>query len=276
MNNKFHCSHHYPNVLVICEGSHDTFTSWYEREKPKIPAEFASHYNFLPFVYTEQQLEEEEYASFNQIYSHEIGVLLTVSNREEYLFPKIDALLSDRLRRKWMNVTATELQSKNFQNISDRIHTVFLNYVDGRFTPAISIFTTSFHSQEKIFRVFSSLRRQTLQDWEWIIVDDSRDDENFQFLRREVSAKDYRVTVFRRDFPTGCIGLVKSEAASICQAPYVVEVDHDDELLPDCLEEIRLGFEKFPEVGFVYMTFAECHEGDRIPHQYSSPWALGY
>ena len=45
--------------------------------------------------------------------------------------------------------------------------------------PKISCFTTCFHSFDKLYRPFRSLLEQTCQNWEWVIVDDSKDDKNF-------------------------------------------------------------------------------------------------
>lgn len=273
---KFHASHNYPNVLVVVE-TKQAEVVWNTIVAESTDSANNGYFSFRPFVYLKENLNDD---ILNQMYSHEFGVLLSVSTsseeKGEVVFSEINAYLPPRLCKKWMHVGENELAQWSFQELSNRIHSVFLTFVRQRLRPAISVFSTAFHSFHKIQRVFRTMQQQTLRDWEWIIVDDSKDDENFEFLRKEISMKDHRITVLRRDFHSGCIGLVKNQAASLCHAPYVVEVDHDDELLPDCLEEITLAFQKFPDVGFVYMTFAECHERDRRPHQYPSPWALGY
>ena len=44
-------------------------------------------------------------------------------------------------------------------------------------TPLVSVFTASYKSKEKIQRPYRSLLNQTYSNWEWVIVDDSGDDD---------------------------------------------------------------------------------------------------
>ena len=66
-----------------------------------------------------------------------------------------------------------------------------------RIRPTFSLFTPSYNSYQKILRVYKSLQKQTLLDWEWIIIDDSPDDNNFQFLRDNF-CNDSRIRFYRR------------------------------------------------------------------------------
>lgn len=125
--------------------------------------------------------------------------------------------------------------------------------------PTFSLFTPSYNSYHKILRVYNSLQKQTLIDWEWIIVDDSPDDKNFDFLRNNFS-NDKRIRFFRKSSNNGSIGNVKNETIGLCRGKYVLEMDHDDELMPYVLEESADIFEKNQDIGFIYYDCACIYE----------------
>ena len=77
--------------------------------------------------------------------------------------------------------------------------------------------------------------------------------KHFEFLR-EKCKNDLRIRLYCRAENSGNIGNVKNEAVSLCRGKYVLELDHDDEILPDCLFDAVEEF-KDNEVGFVYMDF---------------------
>jgi hypothetical protein len=125
--------------------------------------------------------------------------------------------------------------------------------------PTFSLFTPSYNSFHKIMRVYQSLKEQTLKDWEWIIMDDSPDDKHFQFLRTNFN-NDNRIRFYRHSQNNGSIGNVKNEAVSLCRGKYVLEMDHDDEILPDVLQDAANLFDDKPDVGFIYMDFICSYE----------------
>ena len=124
--------------------------------------------------------------------------------------------------------------------------------------PTFSIFTTTYNSYNKIIRAYNSILSQCMCDWEWIVIDDSPDDEHFAFLRKTL--KDSRVRLYRRSENSGNIGNVKNEAISLCRGKYVLEMDHDDEILADTLHDSAAYFDANPEVGFIYMDFINIYE----------------
>lgn len=128
--------------------------------------------------------------------------------------------------------------------------------------PTFSLFTSSYNSGEKIFRVYNSLIKQTLLDWEWIILDDSPDDNNFNFLRKHFINNE-RIRLYRRSKNNGSIGNVKNEAIGLCRGKYVLEMDHDDELMPDVLKDSAEIFDKNNDIGFIYWDCASIYEDGR-------------
>lgn len=120
----------------------------------------------------------------------------------------------------------------------------------------ISVFTPT-NNLKYINQAFKSLLAQTYQNWEWIVLLNG-DCENISF-------DDPRVHVFRTSF-TGMVGTLKREAAAYCTGEYLVELDHDDELTPECLEEISKCTEDF--------VYSNCFQVDDDWNPYT--WADGY
>ncbi|WP_248930968.1 glycosyltransferase [Paenibacillus hamazuiensis] len=141
--------------------------------------------------------------------------------------------------------------------------------------PLVSVFTATFRSKDKIERPYRSLLNQTYTNWEWVIVDDSDDEEETykQFL---LPLNDSRVRRYRQDSRNGYIGALKRYAAGLCTGEILVEVDHDDELTPDCLQKIVQAFRQNPECGFVYGDCTEVYASNLHAHWYGWDCGFGY
>lgn len=137
--------------------------------------------------------------------------------------------------------------------------------------PDFSVFTGAYKtSEDRIHRSYKSLVAQTHQNWEWVIVDDSPNEhgETWEILNK-LAETDYRVKP-HRIFPVsgGNIGEVKNRAASLSNGKWLIEMDHDDALLPTLMEECIKGAEQYPDTGFIYTNPAEPYE-DGTMRQYT-------
>jgi len=142
--------------------------------------------------------------------------------------------------------------------------------------PLISCFSPSYNSTGKINRPFRSLQAQSYPYWEWIIINDQPHcPQNCQTLK-ELEESDARIRVYSINKNTANIGQHKFETASLARGKYLVELDHDDDLTPDCLELIKKAFDQYPDAGFVYTDFCELFEKDLAPFKYGPVWALGF
>jgi hypothetical protein len=120
----------------------------------------------------------------------------------------------------------------------------------------ISVFTPT-NNFKYLDRAYESLLAQTYVDWEWVVLVNGGCDEPV--------FDDPRVKVFTT-YSTGMVGTLKREAASHCTGDYLVELDHDDELTPDCLEEISKCTEDF--------VYSNCFQVDDNWNPYT--WADGF
>jgi len=218
----------------------------------------------------------------NKIYKQVYSLLVTFGpDQYEY---KED--LNEYIKNN--NISVKIFHVNNITNITDFNHLVNTNYINLcaldriQTRPIFSIFTTSFNSFEKIIRAYNSIKEQTLSSWEWIIIDDSSDDNNFKYLKTHLTT-DTRVRLYKRFENNGYIGNVKNEAVALCRGQYVLELDHDDEILPFVLEESASLFNTNLEVGFIYMDFINIYEngsnywyGDHICKGYGSYYCQKY
>lgn len=141
--------------------------------------------------------------------------------------------------------------------------------------PLVSIFTASYKSAEKIMRPFQSLLNQTYTNWEWVIVDDSGDNDD-TYNNALLSLNDPRIRRYRQDRECGYIGSVKRYAAGLCTGEILVEVDHDDSLMPDCLQRIVTAFKQNPECGFAFGETTSVYWDTNHAHWYGWDFAYGF
>jgi glycosyltransferase involved in cell wall biosynthesis len=141
--------------------------------------------------------------------------------------------------------------------------------------PRFSIFTPVYKTGERIRRTYDSLVKQTWTNWEWVVVDDSPDDETWKILQ-EISNKDYRVKL-HKIYPLtgGNVGLAKHRAATLGDGDWLVELDHDDALTTECLATCNDAILKYPDAGFLYTDVCEMYEDGEMKyydHDWSGNW----
>jgi glycosyltransferase involved in cell wall biosynthesis len=140
----------------------------------------------------------------------------------------------------------------------------------------ISIITPTYNTKPDVLaRTWASLKAQTYTDWEWVVYDDSPSLDVYRQVYGFCADERYKIRLFRPHVPSnGRIGYVKRTAFSLGLGDILVEVDHDDQLTPDCLQELATAFTD-PAVGFVYSDCAEVYP-DGTSHRYPDGWGLGH
>lgn len=137
--------------------------------------------------------------------------------------------------------------------------------------PRFSIFTPTYNTGERIYRTYESLKKQTYRNWQWVVVDDSPNEETFNVLK-DIEALDYRVKVYKLNPITGGnVGLAKHRAAMLCDGDWLIELDHDDCLTSQCLEIADDAILKFPDGGFLYSDCCEFYETGEFKY-YDYDW----
>lgn len=139
----------------------------------------------------------------------------------------------------------------------------------------ISVVTPTYQTNPDVLaRTWASLKAQTFTDWEWVVWDDTPDDLVWRQLYGLASDERFRLVAHRSHVHSGSIGRVKRRAFMAAEGDILVELDHDDELTPDCLERIAEAFTD-PAVGFVYSDWCEIL-ADGQSGRYPDGWAFGF
>ena len=140
----------------------------------------------------------------------------------------------------------------------------------------ISYFTPAYNTKEVLYRTYKSLKEQTYNNWEWVIVNDSTDGGKTLKIAEDIAKNDPRVKVYDfREKSKGIIGEVKYRAANLCRGYILAELDHDDYLTSDCTELLYKASQKHPEIGFFYTDSAEINDNYESCC-YDPGFALGY
>lgn len=120
--------------------------------------------------------------------------------------------------------------------------------------------------------LYESLVKQTYDLWEWVIY------LNGAATRDGISKHildDHRVVVVHGGVQyDGRVGGVKNAAFNMGRGDVLVEVDHDDMLMPTCLEKLNEAYQD-DSVGFVYSDCAVYHMTDQfVPYGPAYGWTF--
>lgn len=130
---------------------------------------------------------------------------------------------------------------------------------------------TPTHDVQWIKETYQSLKAQTLPDWEWIVVANGDKAAYYHKYLTDLCRDDERVKVHEVRIAGG-VGAVKSYAFRLGVGDILVELDHDDMLMPTALETIARAAEQNPRAGFFYSDWADVTgpnaQGD---HTYLNP-----
>lgn len=121
----------------------------------------------------------------------------------------------------------------------------------------LSVITPS-HDTRYLLECYRSLTLQSYDDWEWIVL--LNGDAN------QVEVTDERVQFHRVKMSN--IGMLKAAAASFAKGDVLVELDHDDWLMPGALNSVRLVYEGIRDVAMIWTDYAYMEE-DGEPSSYS-------
>ena len=118
-------------------------------------------------------------------------------------------------------------------------------------TPKIAALMTTYNSAPFLKETIDSVLSQTLEDFEFIIVDDGSIDETCNIIR---SYQDKRIFLYARDENRG-VGYSLQEALHHVSAPFIIKVDSDDISNPERFSKQLNFLLKHPDVSLVKSYF---------------------
>jgi glycosyltransferase involved in cell wall biosynthesis len=189
---------------------------------------------------------------------NDISLIVTRGQKENLfkLFPSLFGL-PNYIRGKWFNYSLdVDVHSVYTPSqVADTLLSFWADYNICNFE-FFSIVTPVYNTRKDVFeRTYKSLLSQTYKDWEWVIVDDSTNLKLTEHIRA-IAKKDIRVRYYNLG-RSGLIGEVKKNGFSLARGSYLLELDHDDILLPNALMNCKRAFDEFSDSGFAYSECAE-------------------
>lgn len=155
-------------------------------------------------------------------------------------------------------------------------------------TPLVSVIVASFNKAKYIKETLESVLRQTHASVELIVVDDHSNDGTDKLII-ELAAKDPRVKFFQNKSNLGA-NYSRNEGIKKSVGEYIIFLDADDLLSPDCIEKRVLSAVNFPDSNLLVFSMGifQDHPGDRpgqnwIPQskdpltdflQHRLPWSI--
>ena len=127
--------------------------------------------------------------------------------------------------------------------------------------PRVSVVMPVYNGERYLCESIDSIRSQTFEDWEFVIVDDGSSDRSWEILTR-VEQLDPRVRLFRNEKNEGLMRAL-NRGVDEARAPYVARQDADDLSVPTRLEKQVRYLDACPDVAVVGSAFVAIDEEGR-------------
>ena len=101
--------------------------------------------------------------------------------------------------------------------------------------------TATYNREHTLNRLFHSLQNQIFKDFDWLIIDDGSTDKTRDLIEEFKSKAEFPITYVYKVNGGKYSALI--EAKSHLINPYVIVLDSDDEVLPNCLEIFKKHFD---------------------------------
>lgn len=131
-----------------------------------------------------------------------------------------------------------------------------------------SLITPTHKNTEYIQELYHSIKAQNYSNWEWIIwINGSATHDYLSFIDQN----DTRIQIHCDYSKNTNVGYHKNKAFHLGTGDILVEVDHDDILMPECLDKLKQAYESYPDVGFVYSDNAKLNDNFK-PYNSAYGW----
>ena len=126
--------------------------------------------------------------------------------------------------------------------------------------PVVSVVMPAYNTEKYIQEAVSSIEKQTLKDWELLVVDDCSTDQTYDILLK-LAQEDARIRIIRNQTNCGA-AMSRNIAFSQCSGKYVALLDSDDLWEPEKLEKQVMCAEK-TGADIIYCSYSIIDEYGR-------------
>jgi glycosyltransferase involved in cell wall biosynthesis/SAM-dependent methyltransferase len=115
--------------------------------------------------------------------------------------------------------------------------------------PAVTIVTPFFNANALFYETAASVFRQSLQQWEWLLVNDGSTEPEALRLLEKFRQKDPRIRVLNHPRNLG-LSAARNTGFKQARAPFIFQLDADDLIEPTTLEKMAWHLATHPEPAF--------------------------
>jgi len=142
-----------------------------------------------------------------------------------------------------------------------------------RSIPQVSVVMSVYNGLPYVSKAVESVLAQTLENFEFIIIDDGSTDGSSELLDR-YSVADDRIRVFHQ--PNGGLPAALNRGIEVARGKYIARMDADDISLPDRLMEQYAFMESNPGVGVLGSQIHNLNpQGAKVSSQWQLPESAG-
>ena len=116
-------------------------------------------------------------------------------------------------------------------------------------TPMVSIYIPAYNARDTISRAIDSALNQTYRDFDIIICNDGSVDGTGEYLEQEYGGHS-RITILHQE--NKGIGAASNSCIQAATGMYILQLDSDDELLPEAISELLPIIQQNPAMSCVY------------------------
>lgn len=111
----------------------------------------------------------------------------------------------------------------------------------------ITVFTPTYNRANTLPRVFDSLQKQSVKDFEWLIIDDGSTDDTKEIVQNFIIKARFPIRYYWKE--NGGRHTAVNFSYEHLHTAYVVTCDSDDELMPDAIEKMLNTWEEINKRG---------------------------
>lgn len=128
--------------------------------------------------------------------------------------------------------------------------------------PLFSILIANYNNGNFITETIESIQKQTYENYEVIIVDDSSTDQSISVIEN-LMIKDSRIKLFINENNEGC-GYTKMKCVEFAAGDFCGFVDPEDTLSNEAIEKMVSNHENYPNASIVFSNYFHCNESLNI------------
>lgn len=137
----------------------------------------------------------------------------------------------------------------------------------------ITIFTPTYNRRYYLDKCYESMKRQTCQDFDWLIIDDGSSDGTDQLVRQWIK-EDHRFIIRYQYKENGGLHTAYNEAISHIQTELCMCIDSDDFIPDDTVEKVLSFWSQYGSDQYAGIVGLDCYLdgtviGDPLPKQKS-------